>query len=46
MVNKKSSCKKDSIIPKQAIIPLERIESRIYLIRGEKVMLSTDLVEL
>src|SRR5437899_184177 len=30
----------------QAIIPLERIASRIYLIRGQKVMLDTDLAEI
>lgn len=29
-----------------ALIPVERIESRIFLIRGEKVMLSTHLAEL
>jgi len=28
------------------LIPLERIESRIYLIRGQKVMLDNDLAEL
>src|SRR5688500_3558288 len=28
------------------LVPIERIESRIYLIRGQKVMLSTDLAEL
>jgi hypothetical protein len=31
---------------KQAIIPLEVIERRIYLIRGHKVMLDSDLAEL
>ncbi|MBI3441647.1 MAG: ORF6N domain-containing protein [Proteobacteria bacterium] len=30
----------------QNIIPLERIAGRIYLIRGEKVMLDSDLAEL
>ena len=30
----------------QAIIPVERIASRIYLIRGEKVMLDRDLADL
>ena len=30
----------------QLIIPVERIASRIYLIRGEKVMLDSDLAEL
>lgn len=29
-----------------AVIPIERIASRIYLIRGEKVMLDADLAEL
>ena len=29
-----------------ALIPVERIERRIYLIRGEKVMLDSDLAEL
>jgi hypothetical protein len=28
---------------KPTIIPIERIENRIYLIRGQKVMLDTDL---
>lgn len=31
---------------KKAVIPVERIEARIFLIRGEKVMLSTHLAEL
>lgn len=31
---------------KQAVIPMERIESQIFLIRGQKVMLSTHLAEL
>lgn len=31
---------------KKAVIPVERIETRIFLIRGEKVMLSTHLAEL
>ena len=30
----------------ELIVPVERIESRIYLIRGEKVMLDADLAEL
>ncbi|MGH7813746.1 MAG: ORF6N domain-containing protein [Candidatus Binataceae bacterium] len=30
----------------EPVIPLERIASRIYLIRGEKVMLDSDLAEL
>ena len=29
-----------------SVIPREGIESRIYLLRGEKVMLSTDLARL
>jgi hypothetical protein len=29
-----------------AVIPVERIASRIYIIRGEKVMLDSDLAEL
>lgn len=34
-------------VPKtQPVVPLERIASRIYLIRGEKVMLDSDLAEL
>jgi hypothetical protein len=28
----------------QSVIPIERIASRIYLIRGEKVMLDSDLL--
>lgn len=31
---------------KRMLIPIERIESRIFLIRGQKVMLSTHLAEL
>ncbi len=30
----------------QSVIPIERIASRIYLVRGEKVMLDSDLAEL
>ncbi len=30
----------------QPVIPAERIASRIYLIRGEKVMLDQDLADL
>lgn len=30
----------------QAIVPMEQIEKKIYLIRGKKVMLSTDLADL
>ena len=30
----------------QTIIPIERIASRIYLMRGEKVMLDSDLARL
>ena len=30
----------------QTVIPIERIASRIYQIRGEKVMLDSDLAEL
>ena len=33
-------------MPIKQIIPIEIIEKRIYLIRGEKVMLSTDLADL
>ncbi len=31
---------------KQGVIPVERIEKRIFFLRGQKVMLSTDLAEL
>ena len=31
---------------KASLIPVERIASRIYLIRGQKVMLDSDLAEL
>lgn len=31
---------------KRAVIPVEHIEAHIFLIRGEKVMLSTHLAEL
>ena len=30
----------------KSLIPIERIVSRIFLIRGEKVMLDSDLAEL
>ena len=30
----------------QAIIPMELVEKKIYLIRGHKVMLDSDLAEL
>jgi hypothetical protein len=33
-------------MPKQAIVPVERIESHILLIRGQKVMLDSDLAGL
>ena len=33
-------------VPKLQVIPAERIASRIYLIRGEKVMLDSDLAAL
>jgi hypothetical protein len=37
----------NSPMPKaQSVIPVERIVSRIYLIRGEKVILDSDLAEL
>jgi|ERR1039458_2925246 hypothetical protein len=32
--------------PQAAVIPVERIAARIYLIRGEKVMVDSDLAEL
>jgi ORF6N domain len=32
--------------PQAAVIPVERIANRIYLIRGEKIMLDSDLAEL
>jgi hypothetical protein len=31
---------------KKSVIPLEQIEKRIFLLRGQKVLLSTDLAEL
>jgi hypothetical protein len=33
-------------VPKVQVIPAERIASRIYLIRGDKVMLDSDLADL
>jgi hypothetical protein len=33
-------------MPRKAIVPLERIEGRIFLLRGQKVMLSMHLAEL
>ena len=29
----------------EALVPMERIENKIYLIRGQKVMLDSDLAE-
>ena len=37
---------KSQIVPSKAIIPAERIERRILLIRGQKVMLDAHLAEL
>jgi hypothetical protein len=34
------------MVNRQLVVPVERIENRIFLIRGHKVMLSTDLAEL
>ncbi len=34
------------LVSSASIVPLERIESRIYFVRGEKVMLDADLAEL
>ncbi|MEA3431507.1 MAG: ORF6N domain-containing protein [candidate division WOR-3 bacterium] len=36
----------DSVIDSRVIVPMERIEKRIYLFRGKKVMLSTDIADL
>ena len=38
--------KKAAPKPKDSLIPVERIEKRIFFLRGDKVMLSTDLAEL
>ncbi len=40
------SCRIRRMVKAQSVIPIERIASRIYLIRGEKVMLDSDLAEL
>ena len=37
---------KDSAMNSQAIVPIERIEKRIYLFRGKKVMIDSHLAEL
>jgi hypothetical protein len=39
-------CRMPVMAKSQAVIPVERVASRIYLIRGEKVMLDSDLAEL
>src|SRR5262249_49079064 len=39
-------CGKQDMSPKQALIPPERIEAAIFLIRGQKVMLDRDLAQL
>ena len=36
----------DKMLKSRSLIPIERIENRIFLIRGQKVMLDTDLAEL
>jgi len=36
----------DLTIDSQAIVPIERIEKRIYLFRGKKVMIDSHLAEL
>ena len=48
MSGRKSGVKglKSQIVISKAVIPPERIERRILLVRGQKVMLSTDLAEL
>lgn len=38
--------KKDNLVPVSSLVPVERIESRILFIRGEKVMLDADLAGL
>lgn len=37
---------KDSVIDSRVIVPMERIEKRIYLFRGKKVMIDSHLAEL
>ena len=37
---------KDSMMNSQVIVPIERIEKRIYLFRGKKVMIDSHLAEL
>ena len=36
----------DKMLKSRSLIPTERIENRIFLIRGQKVMLDADLAEL
>ena len=36
----------DKMLKSRSLIPIERIENRIFLIRGQKVMLDADLAEL
>jgi len=38
--------KRKSSIPTNALVPVELIERRIYLVRGQKVMLDSELAEL
>jgi hypothetical protein len=38
--------KRKSSIPTDALVPVELIERRIYLVRGQKVMLDSELAEL
>jgi hypothetical protein len=38
--------KKDNLVPVSSLVPVERVESRILFIRGEKVMLDADLAGL
>lgn len=43
---KKATKKRGTKASGQAVVPVERIEKSIYLVRGEKVMLDEDLAEL
>jgi hypothetical protein len=42
----KAARQSPDMVTAQSMIPVERIANRIYLIRGEKVMLDSDLAEL
>jgi hypothetical protein len=46
MLSKRGYVEKQGVVRQTSIIPAQRIERAIYLIRGQKVMLDADLATL